>query len=318
MHTGVRVARGQSTGSKGPAAKSPAVQLPPAAEAFLSFCRIEKGLAPNSLQAYGADLRCFAGFGAGCSETGPELIQRYIDHLYRTGLGARSVARRIVTLRNYYAFLQARGDISEDPMRLVAVPRQWRTLPKFLSLEQVDALLEAPDAGCARGLRDRAMLQFLYATGVRVSELCRIEKAAVNLDMGVVRVYGKGRKERMVPLGKECMQALRTYLEGSRSAILKGAASTYLFVTPRGDCMTRQGFWKLLKQYGKQVGIWHRLSPHVLRHSFATHLLERGADLRSLQTLLGHADIATTEIYTHVLQERLRNVVERHHPRAGG
>ena len=181
-------------------------------------------------------------------------------------------------------------------------------------MEQIDALLEAPDETKPNGLRDRAMLQLLYATGLRVSELCTVEYGGLNLNVGVVRVLGKGRKERLVPVGRCAVQALEAYLERGRKS--SGRNSRYVFLTNRGGPMTRQAFWKLLKNYGKQAGLWQNLTPHVLRHSFATHLLERGADLRSLQTMLGHADISTTEIYTHVLRARLRATVDEHHPRS--
>jgi integrase/recombinase XerD len=287
-----------------------------ATESFLAFCRLEKGLAQNTLLAYGRDLRHFAGFCASSGEVSTTAVQHYLDSLYSAGLSPRSVARKLTAIRSFFDFLLREGRIDSDPVRLLSMPRQWKTLPKFLSVGQVDALLLAPDSSEPRGIRDRAMLQFLYATGVRVSELCSVELAAVNLDMGVVRVLGKGRKERMVPLGAAAVLAVRDYLAAARPALLKGRSSRYLFVTARGGKMTRQGFWKLLKGYGKAVGIWHNLTPHVVRHSFATHLLERGADLRSLQVMLGHADITTTQIYTHVLRERLRHVVSQFHSRA--
>jgi len=243
-------------------------------------------------------------------------VQAYLDTLYRDGLSPRSIARRLTSIRSLYDFLLREGRIQSDPVRLLPLPRQQSTLPTFLSAEQVDKLLCAPEADTPKGLRDRAMLQFLYATGVRVTELCHIEVSAVNADLGVVRVFGKGRKERMIPLGSEAIRAVISYATSGRPALLKGRASRYLFVTSQGGAMTRQGFWKLLKEYGKQVGMWQKLTPHVVRHSFATHLLERGADLRSLQTMLGHADISTTQIYTHVLRERLRTVLQEFHPRA--
>ncbi|MBC8168092.1 MAG: site-specific tyrosine recombinase XerD [Bryobacteraceae bacterium] len=294
----------------------PAAALTASADAFLTFCRIEKGLAKNSLDAYGRDLRHFAAFCVGEQQADVTTVQRYLDQLYSTGLSPRSIARRLTTIRNLYDFLLREGKIDADPIRLLAMPRLPATLPKFLSTAQIDLILDAPDASQARGIRDRAMLQFLYATGVRVAELCNVELAAIHLDSGVVRVLGKGRKERMIPLGSEAVRAIETYLSSGRPALLKGRASRHLFVTSRGAAMTRQSFWKLLKIYGRQVGIWHKLTPHVLRHSFATHLLERGADLRSLQVMLGHADISTTQIYTHVLRERLRTVFDKFHPRA--
>jgi integrase/recombinase XerD len=293
---------------------APAVP-PGSVDAFLAYCRLEKGLARNSLAAYAADLRDFSNFCVERPLPGGQAVQAYLDSLYAARLSPRSIARRLTAIRMYYEFLLREGIVSEDPVRLISSPRLWKTLPKHLSTDQVDALLAAPSGSDPRALRDRAMIELLYASGLRVSELCGLEMPAVNLELGVVRVFGKGRKERMVPAGSEAIAALRTYLEEGRPALLKGRASRYFFVTAKGTCLTRQGFWKLLKQYGKQAGIWHNLTPHVLRHSFATHLLERGADLRSIQTMLGHADISTTEIYTHVLQERLRTVVQKFHPR---
>ncbi|MBC7926069.1 MAG: site-specific tyrosine recombinase XerD [Bryobacteraceae bacterium] len=243
-------------------------------------------------------------------------MQAYLDGLLAAKLSSRSVARRLTTIRNLYDFLHREGQISSDPVRLIPLPRHESTLPKFLTMEQVDILLETPPPDTLRGIRDRAMLQLLYATGLRVSELCNVPVSSVNLEVGVVRVLGKGRKERIVPLGSEAVKAVTHYLGSGRPALLNGRASRSLFVTSRGAAMTRQGFWKLLREHGKRAGIWHNLTPHALRHSFATHLLERGADLRSLQAMLGHADISTTQIYTHVLRERLRTVLDKHHPRA--
>jgi integrase/recombinase XerD len=292
--------------------------LPACSEAFLAFCRVEKGLAKNTLDAYRRDLSHFSAFCSKLQDShlGVESVQRYLDSLYRASYAPGSVARRLTTIRNLFDFLQREGRIQTDPVRLLSMPRKTETLPRFLSVAQVDALLEAPPPDSPRGLRDRAMLQFLYATGVRVSELCSIDLSAANLEMGVVRVFGKGRKERLVPLGSEAVKAVEVYLQSGRPALLKGRSSRALFVTGLGKPMTRQGFWKLLREYGKHVGMWHNLTPHVIRHSFATHLLERGADLRSLQAMLGHADISTTQIYTHVLRERLRAVHDLHHPRA--
>ena len=284
------------------------------AESFLSFCRVEKGLTANSILAYRQDLRRFSEF---CTEKDPESVttlHAYVDSLRTAGLSSRSIARHITTLRNFYAFLLQEQRVASDPTQSLVLPRQWKNLPKYLTLEQVDALLEAPDPAKPNGLRDRAMLQLLYATGLRVSELCAVESSGINLELGVVRVIGKGRKERLVPLGRAAAQAIATYVQSGRKA--PAQASRYLFLTNRGSAMTRQAFWKLLKAHGKTAGIWQNLTPHVLRHSFATHLLERGADLRSLQTMLGHADISTTEIYTHVLKARLRSTVDTFHPRS--
>ena len=284
---------------------------------FLQFCRLEKGLSANSLSAYSTDLERFNKFlGDAEPAPGTEDLRRYLDHLYQSGLSSRSVARHLTTLRNYFSFLLREGAIATDPSQYLRSPRQWQTIPKFLNLEQIEGLLRAPDGSRPMGLRDRAMLELLYATGLRVSELCRVGMSDLNLELGVLRTMGKGNKQRLVPVGKEAIRAVREYLESGRSALLKRRASRYLFVTARGGSMTRQAFWKLLSGYGRKTGIFHGLTPHVLRHSFATHLLEGGADLRSVQVMLGHADISTTQIYTHVVRSRLRREVERHHPRA--
>jgi integrase/recombinase XerD len=286
------------------------------AESYLSYCRIEKGLAANSITAYRQDLSRFAEFIGDRSPEEAGTLHAYVDSLRASGLSSRSIARQITTLRNFYAFLLQENRVTADPTQALVLPRQWKTLPKYLSIEQVDALLAAPDETKPNGLRDRAMLQLLYATGLRVTELCTVEINGVNLDLGVLRVTGKGRKERLVPIGEFATGAIELYLKNARKSAASAQQDRYLFLTNRGAAMTRQGFWKLLKNYGKQAGIWHNLTPHVLRHSFATHLLERGADLRSLQTMLGHSDISTTEIYTHVLRARLRATVDRHHPRS--
>lgn len=293
------------------------VSLPSEMRAFLQFCRLEKGLAANSMSAYSADLERFSKFlGRPATAAGTEELRRYLDHLYQSGLGSRSVARHVTTLRNLFGFLLREGLIGTDPSEHLRAPRQWQTIPKFLNLEQIEKLLDAPDASKPVGLRDRAMLQLLFATGLRVSELCRVGMSDLNLEMGVLRTMGKGNKQRLVPVGKAAILAVREYLESARSVLLKRRGSRYLFVTARGGGLTRQAFWKLLAGYGRKAGIFHGLTPHVLRHSFATHLLEGGADLRSVQVMLGHADISTTQIYTHVLRSRLRQVVEQHHPRA--
>jgi integrase/recombinase XerD len=287
--------------------------------AFLNFCRIEKGLAGNSLEAYEADLQRFAQFSAGEPESsipGVEAVGRYVDSLFRSALGGRSVARHLSTLRSFYSFLLREERIGSDPTEHLGAPRQWQTIPKFLNLEEIDRLLEAPDATRPTGLRDQAMIQLLYASGLRVSELCRLGVADLNLDMGVLRATGMGKKQRMIPVGKPALKAVAAYLNSGRPAILKGRPSRYLFVTVRGGCLTRQAFWKLLRVHGRKAGLFHHLTPHVIRHSFATHLLEGGADLRSVQTMLGHADISTTQIYTHVMRSRLRKTVDEHHPRA--
>jgi integrase/recombinase XerD len=301
------------------ASPPPAGALPREAASFLDFCRIEKGLAANSLEAYRTDLQKFVRFaGRQCGGAIPdvEAARRYLDSLYRAGLGSRSVARHLSTLRSFYAFLVREGRISSDPTEHLGAPRQWQTIPKFMNPEEIERLSQSPDAGRPIGLRDHAMIELLYATGLRVSELCSLGIGDLNLDPGVLRATGKGRKQRMIPVGNAALAAVQAYLESGRPAILKGRPSRYLFVTARGGPMTRQAFWKLLRSHGRKAGVFHHLTPHAIRHSFATHLLEGGADLRSVQTMLGHADISTTQIYTHVMRSRLRKTVDEHHPRA--
>jgi len=294
--------------------------LHPAAEAFLTYARVEKGLASNSLESYALDLKHFREYCEQRREPGipgAETVRQYLDSLGAGGMSSRSVARHLTTLRNFYRFLVREGRIEEDPTALLKAPRQWQNLPKYLNAQQVQAILGSPDATQPLGSRDRAMLELLYACGLRVSELCGLKLTDLNLELGFLRVTGKGSKQRMVPVGTKAQEALADYLQWARGAVLKSRSSAALFVTARGGPMTRQGFWKLLAGYGKQVGIFQNLTPHVVRHSFATHLLDGGADLRSVQTMLGHADIATTEIYTHVVRSRLRSVVDEHHPRSG-
>ncbi len=290
-------------------------RLPGSATAFLNFCRLEKGLSNNSISAYSADLREFIDFIGDPEDSAPDGLHRYLEHARKCGWSGRTVARRLATLRNYYGFLLREGLIASDPTEHVRTPSQWRTIPKFLNVSEIDAIIQSPDSSKPTGLRDRAMLELLYASGLRVSELCKVGLADVNLELGVLRTTGKGNKQRLVPVGKSAVRAVEEYLSQGRPALLNARASRYLFVTARGGCMTRQGFWKLLAGYGKKAGIFRGLSPHVLRHSFATHLLEGGADLRSVQLMLGHSDISTTQIYTHVMRSRLREAVDKHHPR---
>lgn len=286
---------------------------------FLAFASVEKGLAANSLAAYRADLKRLERFLADrrleLAQAGGSDLREFVAALFAEGLGARSVSRHLSSLRSLYGYLLDQNRIQEDPTSRLSSPGQWKTLPKYLTCAEVDQLLEAPDPETALGSRDLAMLQLLYATGLRVTELVSVRLAELNAEMGVVRADGKGGKTRLVPVGRTALQAIEDYTGRFRQAILKQAASEFLFVTARGTAMSRQAFWKLLRRYGLVAGIAKRLSPHVLRHSFATHLLERGADLRSLQLMLGHADISTTQIYTHVLRERMRTIYDSHHPR---
>jgi integrase/recombinase XerD len=285
--------------------------------AFLNFCRLEKGLAANSLAAYQADLERFKELNKGnIGLPGTAEVRLHLDRLAQSGLGSRSIGRHLTTLRNFYGFLVREGVVATDPTEHLRTPKQWHNIPKYLNLGDIEKVIQAPDPSGPRGLRDRAMIELLFASGLRVSELCKTGISDINLDLGVLRTTGKGNKQRLVPVGKSAILAVRAWMEQGRAAMLQGRASRYLFITARGGCLTRQAFWKLLAAYGKKAGIFHGLTPHVLRHSFATHLLEGGADLRSVQAMLGHADISTTQIYTHVLRSRLRDTVDKHHPRA--
>ncbi|MDD5544152.1 MAG: site-specific tyrosine recombinase XerD [Acidobacteriia bacterium] len=289
--------------------------------AYLNYIRVEKGLADNTIEAYQRDLRLWQAFVSTRHNLRLEKIGRadildFLQWLYKRKLNSRSVARILTALRNYFKFLQLDGIIENNPASTVEAPRLWKKLPKYLSPEDVDRLLEAPDTSAPLGLRDKAMLELLYATGLRVSELVNLKFSELHLEPGYVQCMGKGNKERIVPLGRSAAAAVEKYISEARALLLKKARSDYLFVTQRGDRMTRQAFWVIISHCGLKAGIQTRLTPHLLRHSFATHLLERGADLRSVQTMLGHADISTTQIYTHVINARLREIYQKHHPRA--
>ena len=288
--------------------------------AYLNYAQVERGLAANTIAAYRRDLKKFAAFceprrlaAAGVER---KHVVDFLGKLYQQGLDSRSVARQLVTLRNFFRFLAQENVVRHDPVEHIESPRVWKRLPKFLTLEEVEKLLATAETSTSLGLRDRAMLEVLYATGLRVSELVKLKVADLQLDAGVVRCLGKGNKERVVPLGRKSIASLEDYLRRGRPALTKRRTTPYLFVSRRGGAMTRQNFWMLLRGRARAAGVRAHLSPHTLRHSFATHLLERGADLRAVQLLLGHADISTTQIYTHVAQERLRQVYRTHHPRA--
>ncbi|HEX9765023.1 MAG TPA: site-specific tyrosine recombinase XerD [Candidatus Acidoferrales bacterium] len=288
--------------------------------AYLNYAQVERGLAANTIAAYRRDLKKFAAFceprrlaAAGVER---KHVVDFLGKLYQQGLDSRSVARQLVTLRNFFRFLAQENVVRHDPVEHIESPRVWKRLPKFLTLEEVEKLLATAETSTSLGLRDRAMLEVLYATGLRVSELVKLKVADLQLDAGVVRCLGKGNKERVVPLGRKSIASLEDYLRRGRPALTKRRTTPYLFVSRRGGAMTRQNFWMLLRQRARAAGVRAHLTPHTLRHSFATHLLERGADLRAVQLLLGHADISTTQIYTHVAQERLRQVYRTHHPRA--
>jgi len=288
--------------------------------AFLRHLTVERGLAPNTLEAYGRDLKRFETSLRG-SRIGLRKIRRqdllaYVRRLRQEGLSPKSVARAINSLRMFYRFLVNEGELRSDPTTELDSPRTWKSLPRFLTFQEVERLLAAPDTSRPLGVRDLAMLEVLYATGIRVSELLSLSTADLNLEVGYLTCMGKGSKERIVPVGRKAIERLEEYLRRVRPALAAGKESRFLFTNRSGRKMSRQGFWKILKGHGLAAGIRRRLSPHVLRHSFATHLLEHGADLRSVQIMLGHADISTTQIYTHVNRERLRRIYHEFHPRA--
>ena len=285
---------------------------------FIAPPRVERGLAANTIQAYSRDLVRFLEFlgalGRGPEEISREEISSYMGSL-RGRLSARSAARGLSSIRMFYRFLVSEGRIETSPARLVETPKLPRRLPEILSPDEVERLLEQPDPDTPSGSRDRAMLELLYATGLRVSELTGLRVRDVNLEAGFVRLVGKGSKERVVPMGDKAMDAVRAFLSGGRDRLLGRRSSSHLFVNRTGRPLTRQGFWKLIKRYGRAAGIRRSITPHGLRHAFASHLLEGGADLRSVQIMLGHEDISTTQIYTHVTRERLKKIHEMHHPR---
>lgn len=287
-------------------------------KSYLQFCRIEKGLSVNSLEAYARDLARFGQFlgASSLSSVSLQTLRTYVDRLRDSGIASRSIARHVTAIRGFFRYLVEEGEIAANPADLLNLPTLGEKLPKYLSERKVDDLLSASDGKKPTGVRDRAMLDVLYASGARVSELISLRVADYDRNSGTLRITGKGNKQRIVPVGREAISSLNWYLESERSRLLKGRTSPYLFVTAQGGAMTRQGFWKLLRIQGKKAGIYQNLSPHVLRHSFATHLLEGGADLRSVQAMLGHSDIGTTQIYTHVLRSRLEQTVAKHHPRA--
>jgi len=287
---------------------------------FLDYVRVEKGLADNTVLAYRRDLVKFAVFIAGrgrdWSQADRDNVRQFLEHLHRQNLTARAVARHLVSLRGCYQFLVREGKVSRDPTVEIDPPRLSQALPKYLAAAEVEKLLTQPDLSTPAGLRDRAMLEVLYATGMRVSELVNVRWEDFDADLGVVRCLGKGNKERLIPVGKSALRCLEHYVAGGRAKLAKKAAVPFLFLNQRGGKLSRVGFWKILSRYGRIAGIPTPLSPHLVRHSFATHLLERGADLRSIQIMLGHSDISTTQIYTQVIKERLKEVYQAHHPRA--
>jgi integrase/recombinase XerD len=291
-------------------------------DAYLTHLTVERRLAANSVDSYARDLVLLRKFAAGLRVSAEALSRQQLEGLVRDlmsqGRSPRSVARAIACYRGFYRFLVIDGRVRTSPADDLRPPRAWKSLPRHLSVEEVDRLIAQPDVKTPRGLRDRALIELLYATGLRVSELTSLRPGDVNLEASYLTCTGKGEKQRIVPMGDEAADWVRRYLRDARPALLGKRSSPRLFVNARrgGPGLTRVGFWKILKAYGRTAHVSPGLSPHMLRHSFATHLLERGADLRAIQMMLGHADLSTTQIYTHVLQERMRAVYDRSHPRA--
>jgi integrase/recombinase XerD len=289
---------------------------------FTHYLAVERRLSPHTQRVYERDVR--AWLGALPQRRNAEVatlltrdgVVKFLDRSRASGLSPRSLARRMAGLRAFCRYLKQEGVLAVDPLLDLQTPRPPQRLPHFLSLDEVERLLQQPPLDRPRGLRDAAMLEVLYATGLRVSELVALPMSALHLAEGWIKVRGKGGKERLIPLGEQAVTRLHAYLTGGRERLMRGGRTVQVFVNGRGEGMTRQGFWKLLRGYAQQAGITKPLSPHTLRHSFATHLLEHGADLRSVQQMLGHSDISTTQIYTHVLEARLRAAYQRYHPRA--
>ncbi len=287
---------------------------------YLNYLLIEKGLSDKTVDSYSSDLARFLEFleknsVGSLSETDTPIILRYLIALRNAGLSARSRARHLVTLRGFYRFLAHEGMIEHDPVRIIDFPKAGLRLPDVLSIQEIKDLLSLADASKPQGARDAAMIELLYAAGLRVSELIGIKLQDVSLEAGFVRVFGKGSKERVVPIGLYAKERIDHYIVNARPQLLKKRINHFLFVTRLGKPMTRQGFWKLFKRYVLKAGINKNITPHTLRHSFASHLLEGGADLRSVQLMLGHIDISTTQIYTHVAREHLKKMHEKFHPR---
>ncbi len=291
----------------------------PAVSRFLDAVWMERGLSSNTLAAYRADLTALARWlterNVQITRTSRADLQDFIAWRVHAGARPRSTARQLSSFRRFFRYLVRENEIREDPTAQIAMPKIGRSLPKSLTEEEVESLLAAPVVNDPLGNRDRTMLEVLYATGLRVSELVNLRHGQVNLNQGVIRILGKGNRERLIPLGEEAVRWLIEFSRGARGEILLERQTDYLFPTRRGDRMTRQAFWHIIKRYARKAGVAKELSPHTLRHAFATHLLNHGADLRVVQMLLGHSDLSTTQIYTHVARERMKELHSQHHPR---
>lgn len=290
-------------------------------DGYLTHLRVERRLADHTLESYGRDLQRLMAFAASRERSVQALdrhdLENFVAEMMSSGLSPRSVARTVAAVRGFYRFSVLAQHLEANPADDLLAPRAWPALPKFLGLEEVEKLITQPNVATAIGLRDRALIEVLYATGIRVSELIHLRASDLNLEGGFLTCTGKGNKQRLVPMGAEASAWVTRYIRDARPALLRKKTSPWLFVNAkRGTALSRVGFWKILKAYGRKAGLPRNLSPHVLRHSFATHLLEHGADLRAIQMMLGHADLSTTQIYTHVLEARLRSVYDRFHPRA--
>jgi len=286
---------------------------------FLDAVWMERGLSSNTLAAYRADLvalhRWLSERPQTLAKCGRQELMDFIAARVKGGSRPRSTARQLSSFRRFFRWMVREGLVSEDPTAQIAMPKIGRSLPRSLSEAEVEALLNAPAVADALGYRDRTMLEVLYATGLRVSELVSLKLGQINMNQGVVRVLGKGNRERLIPLGEEAVRWMKAFMSGARNDILLDRSTDFLFPTRRGDRMTRQAFWHIIKRYARKAGVDRDLSPHTLRHAFATHLLNHGADLRVVQMLLGHSDLSTTQIYTHVARERLKELHSQHHPR---
>ena len=287
---------------------------------FLNYLIVEKGLAQKTIEAYSRDIIRYSNFlavnkSSAFSEEDTPLILKHLILLRKSGLKARSRARHLVAIRGFYRFLVQEKILQNDPARLIDLPKSGLKLPHVLSKEEIERLLNAPDTAKVLGVRDAAMLELLYAAGLRVSELINLKLQDINLEAGFVRIFGKGSRERIVPIGAHAREKVSTYLKTVRPKRLKQASSPYLFIARAAKPMTRQGFWKLLRRYAIKAGLKKNITPHSLRHSFASHLLEGGADLRAVQVMLGHVDISTTQIYTHVTRDHLKKLHQKYHPR---